>query len=161
MFFTRILPAAAGKSLVFIAKKMLFSYEFFEIMLSIIKTNIDYINTRTGISSFSPFGVKNQLTLPIELLNFDASRITVDKVQLRWSTATENDNKGFEVERMLDTSPAGKPGFGHSVIQDIRPSTRDAMPESPVKQVTAGIPMLLLLAALATTPETAFAAARS
>jgi len=40
--------------------------------------------------------------LPIELLTFNAVRINKDEVQLNWSTATELNNKGFYIERMLD-----------------------------------------------------------
>ncbi|MCP4440041.1 MAG: T9SS type A sorting domain-containing protein [Aureispira sp.] len=62
-----------------------------------------WTQTRTGITSFSPFAIEDQqLDLPVELLFFDAERKDVDEVLLTWSTATEINNKGFYVERMLE-----------------------------------------------------------
>ncbi|MCP4441845.1 MAG: T9SS type A sorting domain-containing protein [Aureispira sp.] len=62
-----------------------------------------WTQTRTGITSFSPFAVEDiQKDLPVELLTFVAKRMNVTEVQLDWSTATEINNKGFEVERMLE-----------------------------------------------------------
>lgn len=64
-------------------------------------------NTANGINSFSQFVLVNKSTsntdLPIELLSFEAERKNLEEVRLDWATATEIDNKGFEVERMLDT----------------------------------------------------------
>lgn len=40
----------------------------------------------------------NQLTIPVELVSFTAS-INVNEVRLNWSTATETNNRGFEIER--------------------------------------------------------------
>ncbi|MCB9167526.1 MAG: right-handed parallel beta-helix repeat-containing protein [Flavobacteriales bacterium] len=40
--------------------------------------------------------------LPVELVRFAAERIDADRVRLDWSTATENDNAGFEVWRRID-----------------------------------------------------------
>jgi hypothetical protein len=44
----------------------------------------------------------NGQVLPVELLSFGAERINEKEVLLRWSTATEHDNAGFEVWRMID-----------------------------------------------------------
>ncbi|MCP4439955.1 MAG: T9SS type A sorting domain-containing protein [Aureispira sp.] len=61
-----------------------------------------WTQTRTGITYFSPFAVEDiQQDLPVELLDFTAKRVNADEVQLDWSTATEINNKGFEVQRML------------------------------------------------------------
>lgn len=61
-----------------------------------------WTQTRSGITSFSPFAVEDlQQDLPIELLAFNAKRLNFAEVQLDWSTATEINNQGFEVERML------------------------------------------------------------
>lgn len=63
-----------------------------------------YQITGAGITSFSPFGVTTrQAGLPVELLAFEAVRRTADEVDLNWSTAVEINNRGFEVERMLDS----------------------------------------------------------
>ncbi len=62
-----------------------------------------YQVTGVGVSNFSPFGVTTKPTdLPVELLAFDANRQNADKVLLNWTTAAELNNKGFEVERMLN-----------------------------------------------------------
>ncbi len=42
------------------------------------------------------------LPLPVELLSFSAERITEGEVLMQWTTATELDNAGFEVWRMID-----------------------------------------------------------
>lgn len=63
--------------------------------------------TRSNITSFSPFVVEDQQQiLPIELLSFTAVRKNKAEVDLNWSTASELNNKGFEVERMLETENA-------------------------------------------------------
>jgi hypothetical protein len=62
-----------------------------------------WTQTRSGFTSFSPFVVRDlNAILPVELLNFDATRLDKYQVQLDWSTASEINNKGFYVERMLE-----------------------------------------------------------
>lgn len=62
-----------------------------------------WTQTRSGITSFSPFAVEDtQQDLPVELLSFNAKRKDVDEVILTWATATEINNKGFFVQRMLE-----------------------------------------------------------
>ncbi|MCH2045992.1 MAG: T9SS type A sorting domain-containing protein [Saprospiraceae bacterium] len=62
-----------------------------------------WTQSRTGLTSFSPFVVRGQnMVLPIKLLDFDVERISKVDVALEWSTASETNNEGFEVERMLD-----------------------------------------------------------
>ena len=39
------------------------------------------------------------ITLPVELLSFDANRLNDKKAKLIWETATEQNNKGFYIER--------------------------------------------------------------
>lgn len=63
-------------------------------------------NATNNVTSFSQIVLANSgpnSDLPVELMRFDAQRLNADKVQLNWSTATEINNKGFYVERMLDT----------------------------------------------------------
>jgi Secretion system C-terminal sorting domain len=58
---------------------------------------------RNGISEFSQFGIGITLkALPISLVDFEARRIGAAKVQLDWETASEQNSKGFGVERRLD-----------------------------------------------------------
>lgn len=61
-----------------------------------------WTQTRSGQASFSPFAVEDlRMDLPVELLNFDAERTSFVEVDLTWSTASETNNKGFHVQRML------------------------------------------------------------
>ena len=69
-----------------------------------------WTQTRTGITSFSPFAVEDiDMDLPIELLSFNAVRQSADMVDLTWSTASELNNQGFHIERMLDTETSFEP----------------------------------------------------
>jgi hypothetical protein len=62
-----------------------------------------YMQTRSGINSFSPFAVEdNLMILPVELISFTAQRQSQDKVQLNWITESELNNQGFYLERMLE-----------------------------------------------------------
>lgn len=59
--------------------------------------------------------------LPVELINFKASIHPEGRVKLHWSTATEKNNHGFEVERSNDNQNWEKlafvPGNGNSLHQ--------------------------------------------
>jgi len=55
-----------------------------------------------GITSFSQIVFANaNAGLPVELIQFDAIRQNADEVLLNWATASETNNQGFQVERML------------------------------------------------------------
>lgn len=58
--------------------------------------------TASAANNFLAYGIasRNQ-TLPIELLSFEAERKNQYTVNLEWSTASETNNQGFEIERML------------------------------------------------------------
>ena len=47
------------------------------------------------------FAVTSTLSLPVSLLNFDA-RLNTNKVDLNWSTSSENNNKYFTLERSVN-----------------------------------------------------------
>ncbi len=82
-----------------------------------------WTQTRSGITSFSPFVVRDPVAdLPVELLEFNAKRQTVDVVKLDWATATEINNQGFEVQRRLDSETNFQTvgwvdGNGNTVLQ--------------------------------------------
>ena len=60
--------------------------------------------TVSGITSFSDFTIsKSEAALPVELTSFTAS-VKNTSVNLKWSTATEINNYGFEIERTVNTS---------------------------------------------------------
>ncbi|GAA4352835.1 hypothetical protein GCM10023185_12880 [Hymenobacter saemangeumensis] len=57
-----------------------------------------YLLTRTGLTSFSPFGVEDAtMPLPVELTRFDARR-QGSRTELSWATASEKNNRGFDVQ---------------------------------------------------------------
>ncbi len=70
-----------------------------------------YTYSRTGLTSFSPFGIANyNLPLPITLHNFTAS-YTDDKVTLHWQTSSEQNASHFIIERSanaVDFIPIGR-----------------------------------------------------
>lgn len=75
-----------------------------------------------GITSFSQIVFANvNAGLPVELIQFDATRVNADEVLLNWSTASEINNQGFQVERMLEKETSFKEiawidGQGNSII---------------------------------------------
>ncbi|MBL7726919.1 MAG: T9SS type A sorting domain-containing protein [Dinghuibacter sp.] len=60
------------------------------------------VATGTGFTSFSPFGITNNITiLPVALIHFAGSRAG-GRNNLTWTTTTEQNNRGFEVQRSAD-----------------------------------------------------------
>jgi hypothetical protein len=58
---------------------------------------------RENITTFSQLGIgMTTIALPVSLLSFFASRENKFSVKLEWSTATELNNKGFEIERRYE-----------------------------------------------------------
>ena len=58
---------------------------------------------RKNITSFSQLGIgMTSVALPVTLLDFFAARENKTSVKLTWATATENNNKGFEIERRYE-----------------------------------------------------------
>lgn len=56
-----------------------------------------------GITSFSQILFANgNGGLPVELIQFEAVRQNADDVLLNWATASEKNNEGFQLERMLE-----------------------------------------------------------
>jgi hypothetical protein len=60
--------------------------------------------------SFTGTGTQTTLTLPIELVNFNI-KFEVTKNYLTWTTASEKNNQGFDIERSLDGTDFQKIGF--------------------------------------------------
>ena len=56
--------------------------------------------TILGVTTFSDWSLGDQSALPVELSSFSAS-VAGSNVKLRWETATEVNNYGFEVERKV------------------------------------------------------------
>ena len=82
-----------------------------------------YINIHNG--TFPGGEIRAQLdegTLPVELSSFTASVIR-DNVTLNWSTATESNNAGFDIERKLSSSSDwSKIGYvaGNGTVNDVK-----------------------------------------
>ncbi len=79
----------------------------------------DNNDNATDFATGSPNPLNSAVALPVELVSF-AAGLENNQVVLRWSTATETDNAGFDVERKL-LSEAGEfqriafiPGAGTS-----------------------------------------------
>ncbi len=73
----------------------------------------------TSQTSFSQFEIGSTSSpLPMTLLSFEGKRKDNDNVNLTWKTATEINNKGFEIETSKNaidfTKIAFSDGFGHS-----------------------------------------------
>lgn len=85
---------------------------------------IDYVEF-SGIRSFSTFGFASStsIALPVSLLSFDAIK-KGNTVQLTWSTAREQNNKGFEIERSADGKSWTTSGFVPSHLANGNSSTK-------------------------------------
>ncbi|MBJ7427353.1 MAG: T9SS type A sorting domain-containing protein [Bacteroidia bacterium] len=67
-------------------------------------SNAAPVLSRTGMSLFGEFGVIGDSTsnpLPVTLTSFAVKAIDLDAI-LNWSTSSETNNKGFDIERSLD-----------------------------------------------------------
>jgi hypothetical protein len=63
---------------------------------------VDSIATGTGFITFSPFGISSDpVILPISLISFSGKHNN-GVTQLKWVTANEQNNKGFEIQRSVD-----------------------------------------------------------
>jgi len=66
----------------------------------------------TGISAFGDFAVAQQQVVPVTLVNFKGERLSGNINKLSWTTVTEINNAGFELERSAD-------GFSFSSIAKV------------------------------------------
>jgi hypothetical protein len=68
----------------------------------------------TGLTAYGDFGVASSSsvnTLPVKWLTFNATKIDKNNIQLAWSTASETNNNGFEIERSFDAKNFTNIGF--------------------------------------------------
>lgn len=83
---------------------------------SVVENGGVFYVSASGISSFSPFGVASNINpLPVELINFKALN-KGGQALLIWETATEKDNKGFEVQASRDGKSFEAVGFVPSQV---------------------------------------------
>lgn len=80
---------------------------------------------RTGMSGFSDFAVGGQpgVSLPVSLISFSGYK-DGSRNQLKWATAAEIDNRGFEVQRSSDGVSYSAIGFVNSLAPGGNSSTR-------------------------------------
>ena len=69
-----------------------------------------YVATVTNVNTFSPFVVANQNALSVELLDFKGTP-QYNGNFLTWETANEVNNKGFQIERLMDNGEWATLGF--------------------------------------------------
>lgn len=81
------------------------------------KTVADGFAARNGLTSFGQLGIGLTATaLPVTLVGFNARRLHASLVQLNWETASEQNNRGFEVERRWQSETQFKViGFASSL----------------------------------------------
>ncbi|WP_162915558.1 T9SS type A sorting domain-containing protein [Paraflavitalea soli] len=64
---------------------------------------------RSNVTTFGQLGIGLTATsLPVTLVDFRAQRLHAGLVQLNWATATEQNNRGFDIERRWQTETAFK-----------------------------------------------------
>jgi len=80
------------------------------------RSNLSAVLQRTGMSGFSQFAVGGQsnLSLPVTLLSFSGYK-DGSRNQLSWTTGTEINNRGFDVQRSADGINYTSIGFVNSL----------------------------------------------
>ena len=82
-----------------------------------------YSRTRSGLNNFSPFAVEDYTyPLPVELTSFTAVRQGLD-ARLNWTTASERQNQGFEVQVSADGTNFRALGFVQGAGTSLTPRT--------------------------------------
>ena len=69
-----------------------------------------HTKTTTAVNSFSPFAMFTSLTLPVEITQFTGKQ-QGQRAQLSWTTASEKNNVGFEIQRNTEESSFQSIGF--------------------------------------------------
>ncbi len=94
-----------------------------------LQTELNYANTwakTRGVNSFTNFALTDETSpMPVEMCSFDAVIMKRD-VQLNWSTCSEVNNRGFDIEKRVFNPAAGeyypwiKAGFvdGHGTTNE-------------------------------------------
>jgi Secretion system C-terminal sorting domain len=69
----------------------------------------------TNVSSFSPFTLFASAILPVEITEFKGKEVD-SRAQLSWTTASEKDNEGFQIERSVIAGNEVNKGFSFETI---------------------------------------------
>jgi Secretion system C-terminal sorting domain/Pregnancy-associated plasma protein-A len=67
--------------------------------------------TASGVTTFSPFIIANDVALGVTLTNFNGHLTNKNTVLLNWQTENEKDNSGFEIQRSSDAKDWSNIGF--------------------------------------------------
>lgn len=67
----------------------------------VFKSDVGVTDAGMAIDDFEILGPSNS-AMPVVLTSFTGQRTSPEQVQLNWSTASEQNNKGFEIERSED-----------------------------------------------------------
>jgi hypothetical protein len=87
------------------------SFSFYDAISAGISGSGPYVITNIQpITTFSPFIVGNSGSMPVELSSFTANVISRD-VKLNWTTATETNNAGFEIQKYTQNDNWTKVGY--------------------------------------------------
>ncbi|MCC7246436.1 MAG: T9SS type A sorting domain-containing protein [Saprospiraceae bacterium] len=80
-----------------------------------------YCSASSVFQTFEGTGTQSTTTLPIELVSFDAQTIQGGKSLLTWTTASETNNAGFDIEASQDGIRFNKIGFvkGHGTTNEV------------------------------------------
>jgi D-alanyl-D-alanine carboxypeptidase len=90
-----------------------------------------------GVNNYGPGGsaslwiTVNPILLPVKLISFTAQKYKEDLALLRWSTAQEINNTGFEIERSADAIHFAKIGFVQGNMNTSQPSHYSFMDTVP------------------------------
>lgn len=80
---------------------------------TIVSVGVAYIGFQkaTGSSVYQRIdNIRSPVPLPVELISF-SGHMTENKIKLRWKTATETNNYGFEVQKKIDLGMWNAVGF--------------------------------------------------
>ena len=75
-----------------------------------VSSGTTHTKAATNITSFSTFALFNSATLPVEISQF-TGRKEGNRAELSWTTASEKDNQGFEIEKNTEGSKFESIGF--------------------------------------------------
>lgn len=89
---------------------------------STTNANCTWTAVETACSNPAPLVISGTGTLPIQLSSFTATKVG-SQVQLAWSTSSETNNKGFDVQRSHDGSTWTSLGFVNGAGQSTQNRT--------------------------------------
>jgi Secretion system C-terminal sorting domain len=86
-----------------------------------ISSGTTHTKSVTNMTSFSTFALFNSATLPVEISQFTGKK-QGNRAELSWTTASEKDNQGFDIEKNTEGSAFASIGFVKSENQTNAPT---------------------------------------